>query len=47
MKRLKKRIKFIYDYYAFKVKWLILSVLLEIKIYKLICYGLKNLFQLC
>jgi hypothetical protein len=34
----------IHNYYGFKIKWLILSVLLEIRICELICYGLRNLF---
>jgi hypothetical protein len=40
-------LRLIHDYYGFKVKWLILSVLLEIKICELICYELRNLFQFC
>jgi hypothetical protein len=41
-------LKLIHDYYhGFRVKWLILGELLEIKICQLICYGLRNLFQLC
>jgi hypothetical protein len=40
-------LRLIHDYYKYNVKWLILDVLLEIRIYELICYGLRNLFQLC
>jgi hypothetical protein len=40
-------LRLIHDYYGFKVKPLILGVLLKIRIYKLICYRLRNLFQIC